>query len=296
MQYFAYSQSFVTNKLLLFLFSLPADGLLHRHVHVQHEHVGAERMQRGRRRGCRPEGRRRPVPADPAPKAPSPLHPGPGVRARAPLQAAEVSLGPRTRAPGQPHPPHAHPGQDMVPEPPLQVQEASEREGNGRAAAVVVPEKSSRARAGEGRQALLDGFRGRRRQLGRPDGHAVGTTARAGAAAPPAAGLRRGFGRGAPERWQLPWGLVCAELRCAGARPAAVGVLARRGWRRFSRRCRRSSRGAKRHERVRTELGPQCRDQRRYVSIVLAVAGEDLVTIEETGFCSRQKIVQRGTV
>ena len=33
-----------------------------------------------------------------------------GVRVGAAIQAAEVSLGPGAGAPGQPHPPHAHPG------------------------------------------------------------------------------------------------------------------------------------------------------------------------------------------
>uniref|UniRef100_G1K9J1 Uncharacterized protein n=1 Tax=Anolis carolinensis TaxID=28377 RepID=G1K9J1_ANOCA len=91
----------------------------------------------------------------------------PGLRAGAALQAAEVPLGAGAGAPGQHDPPDAHPGQDLVPEPPLQDEAAGQGQGGpaadaaaggrrlpaaGPAAAVASP--GGRAGAGEGRQAL----------------------------------------------------------------------------------------------------------------------------------------------
>ncbi|GIY88181.1 hypothetical protein CEXT_120721 [Caerostris extrusa] len=207
----------------------PPDGLVDGHVHVQHEHVQPERLQRGCRRGGRPESDRRgrPVPADPTPQETRALHAGTGLRAGAAVQAAEVPLGARRGTPGQPDPPHAHAGQDLVPEPSLQ-------SASGRRRRRRWPSSSSRSRrvkegrragAREGRQAVLDGLRRgrqRRHDAGRRSQPAVDAApARTATAAPSAAGLRRGCAQE-----QLPGcGVVRAELGGGGregARPRPV--------------------------------------------------------------------------
>jgi len=80
-----------------------------------------------------------------------------GVRAGAPFQAAEISLRPRTRTSGQSHPPLSHTGEDLVPEPPLQAQAASQGEGHDRDVrrGRVVATQGGSACAGEGREAVL---------------------------------------------------------------------------------------------------------------------------------------------
>lgn len=49
---------------------------------------------------------------------------GAGVRAGAALQAAEVPVRAGEGAPGRTDPPHPEPGQDLVPEPPVQTEAA----------------------------------------------------------------------------------------------------------------------------------------------------------------------------
>ena len=80
--------------------------------------------------GCR-RRRRHVLHADSAPQAPYPLHAGSDLRVGTALQAAEVPLRPGARTPGERHRPVADAGEDLVPEPPLQVQEVSEGQGQG---------------------------------------------------------------------------------------------------------------------------------------------------------------------
>lgn len=61
-----------------------------------------------------------------AQEAPRALLAGAGVRAGAALQAAEVPVRPGEGAPGRTHPPHPEPGQNLVPEPPLQTEAAGQ--------------------------------------------------------------------------------------------------------------------------------------------------------------------------
>lgn len=56
-------------------------------------------------------------------EAAGPLLPGAGVRAGAPLQAAEVPVRPGEGPPGRGAQTHPDPGEDLVPEPPLQDEE-----------------------------------------------------------------------------------------------------------------------------------------------------------------------------
>ena len=55
-----------------------------------------------------------------------------GVRTGEALQAAEIPVGAGTRTLGRSHPPDADAGQDLVPEPSLQVQTSGQGEGHGR--------------------------------------------------------------------------------------------------------------------------------------------------------------------
>ena len=63
------------------------------------------------------------------------LLPGAGVRAGAALQAAEVPVRPGAGAPGRADPPHPEPGEDLVPEPPLQAEAAGQGQELAAAAA-----------------------------------------------------------------------------------------------------------------------------------------------------------------
>ena len=60
---------------------------------------------------------------------------GAGVRAGAALQAAEVPVRPGERTPGRTDPPHPEPGEDLVPEPPLQAEAAGQGQELAAAAA-----------------------------------------------------------------------------------------------------------------------------------------------------------------
>ena len=92
---------------------------------------------------------------------------GAGLRAGATLQAAEIPVGAGEGAPGQHDPPDPDPGEDLVPKPPLQDEEAGERQGvaaadaagqrllpAAAAAAAAVPAQGGRAGAGERREAV----------------------------------------------------------------------------------------------------------------------------------------------
>ncbi|CAO2578474.1 hypothetical protein LEMLEM_LOCUS564, partial [Lemmus lemmus] len=86
-------------------------------------------------------------------EAPSSLLQSTDLRAGAALPAAAVPVGARARAPGQPHPPYAHAGQDLVPEPSLQDEACPGRERyGGDTPALAAPR--GRARLGQGRQTV----------------------------------------------------------------------------------------------------------------------------------------------
>lgn len=83
------------------------------------------RARRWRRWHRRARGRHRAAQGAAATQAARALFAGAGAGAGAALQAAAVSVGTRARAPGQRAAAHAYAGQDLVPEPSLQVQETA---------------------------------------------------------------------------------------------------------------------------------------------------------------------------
>lgn len=97
-------------------------------------------------------------------ETPRPLLPGSGVWAGAALQAAALPVRPGERAPGQLPETHLHPGQDLVPEQEVQMQEAAagQDSGDGRSSPSPPPPPTAAAQeggcagAGPGRQALSD--------------------------------------------------------------------------------------------------------------------------------------------
>jgi len=131
----------------------------HEHEHVWNEHVGA--------RGPGPEDGHA-VPNDPEEEEARAIHPGPGLRTGETLQTAEILIGPGEGALSQHDQPHPDPGQDLVPEPPLQ--EQARPEGQGKAGPAIgqpaFPQKSRRARVGERREALYRLEQRRRGPLG----------------------------------------------------------------------------------------------------------------------------------
>ncbi len=89
-------------------------------------------------------------------EAAGPLLPGAGVRAGAPLQAAEVPVRPGERPPGRRAQTHPDPSEDLVPEQEVQVQaaEAGPEPGDGVSAAA---QEGLGAGAGAGWEALPGG-------------------------------------------------------------------------------------------------------------------------------------------
>lgn len=89
-------------------------------------------------------------------EAARPFFAGPGVRAGAPLQAAEIPVRPGERPPGRRAQTHPDPGEDLVPEQEVQVQaaEAGPEPGDGVGAAA---QEGVGAGAGAGWEALSGG-------------------------------------------------------------------------------------------------------------------------------------------
>lgn len=96
----------------------------------------------------------------PAQEAAGPVLPGSGLRAGAALQAAAVPVRPRERPPGRRAQAHPDPGQDLVPEPEVQVQaaEAGPEPGDGVSAAAP---QGVGAGVSAGREAMSGGGRSR---------------------------------------------------------------------------------------------------------------------------------------